>query len=281
MSFEIREMTISDLRCAVAWAGVEGWNPGISDAECFYSADPHGFFMAFEGETPLGCISAVAYDEDFGFIGFFIVRNDLRGHHIGVELGRAALNYLGSRRIGQDGVLKKVKSYEHFGFNMAYRNIRHEGIASKTPEANGGLVPLSQVPFREVCRYDNLHFPAQRASFLKKWISQPQSLALGTFDAENHLSGYGVIRKCERGYKIGPLFADSSEISERILLGLANFTPEGDPFYLDLPEPNKDALALAAKYRMKEVFSTARMYLGAAPELPLDNIFGVTSFELG
>jgi hypothetical protein len=29
------------------------------------------------------------------------------------------------------------------------------------------------------------------------------------------------------------------------------------------------------------VFETARMYKGSAPVLPLDNIFGVTTFELG
>jgi len=29
------------------------------------------------------------------------------------------------------------------------------------------------------------------------------------------------------------------------------------------------------------VFETARMYRGAAPDLPVDRWFGVTSFELG
>jgi len=32
---------------------------------------------------------------------------------------------------------------------------------------------------------------------------------------------------------------------------------------------------------MKPVFETARMYTGAAPDLPLPKLFGVTSFELG
>jgi hypothetical protein len=32
---------------------------------------------------------------------------------------------------------------------------------------------------------------------------------------------------------------------------------------------------------MTAVFETARMYTGQAPALPLDRIFGVTSFELG
>ncbi len=280
-NFTIREMSVADLRMAISWAAAEGWNPGIYDAESFYSADPHGFFMAFEGNTPLGCVSAVAYDENFGFIGFFIVRNDLRGHHIGIELGKTALNYLGNRCIGQDGVLKKVKNYEHYGFKTEHVNIRYEGIARKTPKLNAGLIPLSEVPFPEICRYDRLHFPADRSNFLEKWISQRESCALGILDAASHLSGYGVIRKCVKGYKIGPLFANSAEVAEEIFLGLANFAAEGEPFYLDLPEPNKSALALACKYRMTQVFSTARMYRGAAPELPVLEIFGITSFELG
>jgi len=281
MSFHIRKMTIDNLRIAVAWAAAEAWNPGLNDAECFYSADPDGFFMAFDDETPLGCVSAVAYDEKFGFIGFFIVRNDLRGHRIGIELGRTALNYLGKRCVGQDGVLQKIGNYEHYGFKMAYRNIRYEGIACKTLKTTGSVIPLSQVPFSELSRYDMLHFPAQRTDFIRKWISQPESLALGTLDAKSHLTGYGVIRKCGKGYKIAPLFANSADLAELLFLNLANFAAEGEAIYLDLPEPNMDALALAEKYRMTQVFSTARMYLGDAPKLPVDEIFGVTSFELG
>jgi hypothetical protein len=32
---------------------------------------------------------------------------------------------------------------------------------------------------------------------------------------------------------------------------------------------------------MAPVFETARMYKGPAPELPIDRIFGLTTFELG
>jgi len=49
---------------------------------------------------------------------------------------------------------------------------------------------------------------------------------------------------------------------------------------LDLLEV-RDALALAARYKMSEVFGCARMVLGPVPELPDAEIFGVTTFELG
>ena len=57
--------------------------------------------------------------------------------------------------------------------------------------------------------------------------------------------------------------------------------PAGDAVYLDLPEPNAAARALAARHDLQPVFETARMYAGGALALPLQHIYGITSFELG
>jgi hypothetical protein len=40
-------------------------------------------------------------------------------------------------------------------------------------------------------------------------------------------------------------------------------------------------VALARGAGMTPVFETARMYRGGDPGLPLDRVFGITSFELG
>jgi hypothetical protein len=54
---------------------------------------------------------------------------------------------------------------------------------------------------------------------------------------------------------------------------------------IDRLKPNTriglDALALANRHGMTEVFGCARMYYGPAPVLPWDDIYGVTTFELG
>jgi hypothetical protein len=42
----IRTMHARDLALALDWAAAEGWNPGLSDAACFRSADPEGFLLA-------------------------------------------------------------------------------------------------------------------------------------------------------------------------------------------------------------------------------------------
>ena len=51
--------------------------------------------------------------------------------------------------------------------------------------------------------------------------------------------------------------------------------------FLDTPEANPAALALARRFRMTPRFETARMYKNGSPEMRLDRCFGVTSFELG
>jgi hypothetical protein len=51
--------------------------------------------------------------------------------------------------------------------------------------------------------------------------------------------------------------------------------------FIDIPEPNRAAIAMARRLGLTPAFETARMYLGAAPQLPLHEIFGVTTLELG
>ena len=54
-----------------------------------------------------------------------------------------------------------------------------------------------------------------------------------------------------------------------------------DSIFLDVPQLNEAAVALAEKYGMSVSFETARMYTKEASSMPLDRIFGITSFEIG
>ena len=89
-----------------------------------------------------------------------------------------------------------------------------------------------------------------------------------------------MLRACREGFKIGPLFADDEETADRLFSGLLA-RASGAPVFLDTPEANPAAVALAARYAMTPVFETARMYKNGSPEMRLDRWFGVTTFELG
>ncbi|WP_346838940.1 GNAT family N-acetyltransferase [Microbulbifer sp. SAOS-129_SWC] len=278
--FHIRNMRLDELDVALRWAEREGWDPGLEDARCFYAADPQGFFIGLCDTEPVACVSAVRYGAEFGFMGFYIVAPQFRGRGYGGKLAQAGLQHLAGCTIGLDGVVAQQENYRSAGFQWAYRNIRYRGTAILTEGGNGGILPLTQVPFALLKAYDRLLFPAPRDAFLRAWINQSAATALGAMVGEN-LLGYGVIRQCCEGYKIGPLFADTAVVAEQLLRALTAAVPAGSHFYLDIPEPNADACALVQRHGMEKVFETARMYLGEAPQLPLQRLYGVTSFELG
>ncbi len=275
--FRIRKMSPGDINFAIRMAADEGWNPGVHDAHCFYSADPDGFFFSELDGEPIGCISAVAYDNFYGFIGLYVVRPDYRGKGYGLRLWTAAMEYLGDRNIGLDGVIAQQDNYKRSGFRLAYRNIRYEGIGKGTLSRD--IVCLDEVPFDRVAAYDAGIFSVPRPDFLRLWIDQPDGAAFG-YMVNGILKGYGVIRACGVGFKIGPLFADDHIIAGHLYNALAGTVP-GKPVFIDVPEMNTAAMAIAKRHGMTPVFETARMYTKEPDMTQLHRVFGVTSFELG
>ena len=273
-------MSRKEVDIAIEWAAKEGWNPGILDAECFYSADPNGFLIGFLGDEPIATISVIKYGESFGFLGLYIAKPEYRGKGYGIEIWNAGLKYLEGRNVGLDGVVAQQNNYKKFGFKLAYRNIRYEGRGGNNFPECSEIVKLSTLPVEAIDLYDRPFFPANRTQFIKSWINQSGCNALGIMQ-NSKLAGYGVIRECRSGYKIGPLFADSPELAEVLFLALKSRIKSAEPFYLDTPEVNSAAVAMAERYNMKVVFETARMYTRGNPDIPLNRLFSVTSFELG
>jgi len=278
MGYAIRNMKPEEMNFAVSLAAEEGWNPGINDGAIFYNTDPGGFFVAeLDGEI-IACKSAVRYGNKFGFMGFYIVKKSYRGKNYGLPLWQYAYNRLKDIPSGMDGVVEQQANYSKSGYVLAYRQLRFEakGISNKPFYK---LNDLKDVPLEEVIEYDSTVFPARRTEFLKPWLNQTgASVKIST--SGNKINGYGVIRPCRVGYKIGPLFAENGEIAENIFLALAEFT-EGKEVYLDVPEINKSAIELIKKYDMRYVFETARMYNNGRPQDNPGKVFGVTTFELG
>jgi hypothetical protein len=199
-----------------------------------------------------------------------------------MALWRAGMARLAGRNVGLDGVLAQQANYAKSGFHLAQRNIRYEGSAPAQPSATipEHIVPLSALPFDTVSQYDRAFFADQRSGFLRAWLSQQGSTALGAIGPQG-LAGYGVLRPCQQGYKLGPLFADTPALAEDLFNALLAKAPAGSPVFLDVPEPNAQACALAARHGMRACFETARMYTGERPDISLARAYGITSFELG
>jgi len=277
--FTVRRMVREDLNRVYEWSIAEGWNIGKHDHDVFFVTDPDGFFIGELDGRPIGSVSGVAYDNNFGFIGLYIVRPEYRGKGYGITVFNEAMKYLGDRCIGLDAVVAQQDNYRRSGFKLAYRNIRFQWIAPNGLTVSDNLIPAQAVPFEQLSEYDSQHFPARRDAFVRQWIQEPEATAL-TAVSNGNISAFGMIRQFDRGYCIGPLFADTPDIAETMFLALCAQRP-GEQVFLDVPQVNTDAVALAEKHGMTQVFETARMYTGSAPSLPLSTVFGITSFELG
>lgn len=278
-SIQIRSMTAAEVDLAVDWAAAEGWNPGLADAACFRAEDAGGFLMAFLDGEPAAAISVISYGASFGFLGFYICRPDLRGRGIGYRLWQAGMARLGDRVVGLDGVVDQQDNYRRSGFEFAYRNIRQSGLPAVEKPDDVRLVRIGPALTDAVIAYDRPFFPAPRDKFLQCWLNGDTRTGW-TLLEEGRITGYGVVRACRDGAKIGPLFADDADRADLLFRQLVASMP-GVTIALDTPEPNADAVALARRYGLAPVFETARMYRGRAPELPLSKLFGVTTFELG
>ena len=269
----------------IEWAAAEGWNPGRYDAETFYAADPEGFMVGVLDGEPISSISVVKYGQSFGFLGFYIVKPEFRGHGYGLRLWNEGMKYLEGRDIGLDGVPAQEANYARWCFRLADRNTRYEGVAAGDGEAatDPRVEPLSSLSMDELLAYDDKVMPAPRHAFLHAWVSRPDTIALG-ISHNRQLAGYTVLRPCRVGYKFGPLFADDASLADALFRAGAAQLPPGTPIFLDVPGKNPAAIELAERYGLMPGFQTARMYRAVTrPEIdvPLDRWFGVTSFELG
>lgn len=280
MSFIIRNMQLKELSQVLEWAEKEGWNPGLYDAESFYAADPHGFFIGLLDNEPIAAASVVCYDDHFAFGGLYIVKNEFRAKGYGTLILERCLEYCGSRILGCDGVLAQVVSYKKIGFKEAHLNTRYQVICPEiSNKINSSIITISNIPFTKLLEYDSELFPANRSSFLKSWIRQPESYGFG-FVEQNKLLGYALARRCKSGFKIGPLFANTPTIAKDLLTQIISLIP-GEELSLDVPEPNKEALKLASLFDMKSGFQVMRMYRNGSPKFDTSRVYGITTYELG
>lgn len=200
----------------------------------------------------------------------------MRGQGYGYRVWRAAIEPSGDRVIGLDGVPAQQANYARSGFRLAWRTTRYQ--AQGGGEMPPDLIDLDTLPFAAIAAYDADVFEADRHSFLRAWIAQAGARRFGMV-RNGRLAGWGLIRACDEGCKIGPLMADDAGIAAQLLDGLR--AAADGPVSLDVPEPNAEAMRLVESRGMTPCSETARMNRGDAPPIGIGKVLGVTSFELG
>lgn len=265
-----------------SWAAEEGWNPGVSDARAFFAQDPGGFFLGRVDGEPVSAVSVVTYGDDYAFLGFYLVRPELRGLGYGLATWRAGLAHAGDRVVGLDGVPDQQDNYRRSGFTTAYRSARYVGEVPAPDRPAPGVVPADRLGPGALAAYDNACHHADRPRFLAAWLTTPGHRALARV-VDGRVTGYGVVRPAEDEARVGPLFADGPADAAALLDALAAEARDfgSARIAVDMPEANPAAARLALERGLVPTFETARMYTGPVRPVARDRVFAVTTVELG
>jgi Acetyltransferase (GNAT) domain len=280
MTLDVSVGSADDVQRMAQWAADEGWNPGKTDAHAFFAADPAGFLVGRLDGEPVTCISVVKYGQGFGFLGFYIARPPVRGKGYGIQIWNAGMKRLGGRNVGLDGVPAQQANYRKSGFRLAWNNVRYEGApVGAKPPAGVQLLDARSIGFDKLAAYDRRFFPEARDSFIASWISLPERTAMAAL-RDGALVGLGVMRNCQTGARIGPLYAETPDIASALFSATAAALGAA-AVAVDIAGINKSAVTWAERLGLKPSFETARMYTGADPEIDSAGLYGVTTFELG
>lgn len=281
-SLQITRASLADWPIIQGWCADEGWNPGDHDGPCFLAQDPEGFFVGRIGGEPVSAVSVVNYGDHFSFLGLYLVKPEFRGRGHGLATWKAALPRAGARTIGLDGVVAQQDNYRKSGFEDAHRTIRFVGEVTSDGSGPAAAVPLARAPLAELADYDALCFPAPRPVFLREWFAAPGHIGRALI-VDDRLVGYGVLRPSHDGHRVGPLFADSRVYAEVIMDALIAGTgrPGAARVVIDVPETNRESLAMVGALGLEPTFEVARMYTGPVRDVDHGKVFGMTTLELG
>lgn len=274
---KLRQAGPNDIRLMLEWAAMEGWNPGVDDAEPFYAADPKGFFVAEVDGKPVAAISVVNHSDEFAFLGFYICRPEFRGRGIGFALWRHALEHAGDRTVGLDGVETQQENYARSGFKWTGATVRHEGVLAAMTDPR--VRDFRGADLAAIEQLDRSANGISRTSFLSAWVAPVSTRRTLVLDTPAGVSGFATIRRCREGFKIGPIIAPDTA-SALTLAAAAAAVFQAQKSIIDVPADKTDFISRLKAIGFEKTFATARMYRGAAPSTG-PGLQAIGSMELG
>jgi GNAT superfamily N-acetyltransferase len=276
------------------WARGEGWNPGITDLEVAWSYQPTAFMVLTHAERMIGGGSIMAYAQQAGFMGLFIMDPAYRGRGLGQLLWHERLKRLQARLtphapIAMAGVHHMVPFYQKGGFYKQYDLIRHAGEVASDFEyrLNNQLaaVDLLSLPTLQIQDFLSALYGDARLGFWQHWFSATRqggtSIGLLT---QGSLIGLACLRPAQVGFKLGPVFALDSRYAI-VLLGYLLSKIPGQQVQIDVPSYQVSTQQWLNQQGLKPGFSCAYLVhpngASAALAAPAPSVFGVTSLEFG
>ncbi len=256
----IRDFAEADLAFADGVREAAGWNQTPEDWKRLISYAPQGCFLAEWDGQRAGTVTTTQYGDRLAWIGMMLVHPDHRRHGIATALMERALAHLRACGVGcikLDATPEGEPVYGQLGFQTEFESHRWEGGPSgrHRGESERESLPLP-------LDFDTAAFGVDRGEWLEKISRDARRLCLAR-EGEGNPAAFGMIRPGARADYLGPATASDPasgrEVMEKLLGSLGGTT------FWDIPELNRDAVALAGAHGFQRTRPFVRMHTGDAP----------------
>ncbi len=251
----IRKLIQSDLAFALSVGKMSGWNQLPSDWNRLLATEPDGCFLIECDGKPAGTATTTTYGTDLGWIGMVLVHPDFRRCGLATALLNRCLSYLieerGVQCVKLDATPDGMKVYEKLGFQEEFELARWSG---STVVDKGELNPTSEPDLTTMIKLDTAAFGTDRIDYLQRLSRDSRVRVISG-------QGYSMVREGRIALYLGPMVSNSSDAAEKLASSLLHSQKEM-PVFWDIPENNRQAVALAGELGFKRVRKLIRMWAG-------------------
>ncbi len=279
-------MQATDFNIVNQWCIDEGWNIGLYDSAASYKMDPFGHFIATES-NPVASLSLIKHSPTFFTLGPFIVQKSYRKQGIGEALWNVAMSRMNKEHPAAHIVLyavsQQVERYKKSGFTPV-QTIQRWYLPSNISSNNTSqCTAITQKQIPALKQYNEKNNVINQI-VLSELLFKPDTKGL-LFVVDDIIKGFGMIRRCVRGFRIGSLVADTPEIAQALIAELFVFA-QGESVFIDVPDSTPESVSLLNAFNAtrEPLEDTIMMIKGSGYSDYLhqrERLYGLFSLEIG
>jgi hypothetical protein len=183
----------------------------------------------------------------------------------------------------------QISRYANSGFKKDFHIQRWQKIfireTSNVEETTEDLKQLNSISIESIIEYDQSIFSVSRKKLLAKFIQNEHIVGFASTDEKGKITGFGLIRPCTQGYRIGPLYANHIENAQKLFYSLLS-KANNCTVFIDAPSHNPYIECFTSFFNLDRVpeADTVAMFKGEVPTALSTNNhknYAVCSLEIG
>ncbi len=276
----LRLMTVADLPLGMRLKAQAGWNQVEADWLRFLDLEPEGAFVAELDGSPVGTLVVCIFGP-VAWIAMVLVDTAVRRRGLGRALMEHALALLDARGVPTvrlDATPLGQPLYEQLGFVPEYVLTRFEGAAPRVEATFQKVQPARATHLDEILSLDRSVTGTDRSKMLRCLFAE-QPDAARVVEHNGAVTGYLMARPGARALFVGPCIAQAE--AGPLLFADAWQRYAGQPIFLDIPNGNTAAFALAQSAGLTPQRPLTRMVRGVRIEERVADLWASSGPEKG